>query len=162
MGGLWWEEKNEKAYALHQLEPGLGFYKYLRQVQKNMERTHFKYARQTGGKGFYAEVTISLTRGYAWTVKDNCDSKELPWRAAAIQGMNFALGNVLLHSSYQFALEVIEGHLAHSSENAFFIAGASAVFKSLQISLNEDDNALLLNYINTGSISRFNNLYEVP
>ncbi|RFM34106.1 hypothetical protein [Chitinophaga silvisoli] len=127
-----------------------------------MEKTHFKYARQTGGLGFYAEVTISLTRDHAGTIKDNCDRIELPWRAAAIQGMNFALGNVLLRSSYRFALEEIEGHIAHSSENAFFIAGASAVFKSLGINLKEEDNALLLSYITTGTISRFNNLYEVP
>jgi len=127
-----------------------------------MQTTHFKYARQTGGKGFYAELTISHTPGYVTTIKDASKRIELPWRIAAIQGMTFALENILFRDSYQFTLEEIDGHQAHSSENAFFIAGASAVFKSFNINLTENDNALLLKYINTGTITRFPNLYEVP
>lgn len=127
-----------------------------------MERTHFKYARQTGGKGHYAEVTIEAGPGYHTAVIDACEKQELVWKTAAIQGVNYALENILLRSGFQFSLVDIDGHICHSSNEAFFVAGVLAVFKYLKINLNESDNAMLVDYPGTRKITRCSNLYEVP
>lgn len=115
--------------------------------------TCYKY---TGGIGLYAEVCIDTTltgKNEDKNVLDACSwnllraaynnavvsEGHLRWKAAALQGIRFALANMENGEPFRITLLDVMGHVLHSNLYAMFAAGFTAVFKALGVALQKED-----------------------